>query len=1207
LLLPSIHFQIIPIFCEGIILIHVFASGRRSIRFIASAGRTFAILSILGATLTATAPAQSSAAAAARPNPGDRANGHLYKSVLAMQARLAQARATKSGRLSSPYQRTFGPLLKQWATQRAQAQTARPQAQTASESLNFPGYTGAPFIAAAPVSDSNRIFVSINGDFNKDGKQDIATINNDGTLNVILNSGAGDFTQDKISYSDTSAVSKDPLIVYGVAADLNKDGYADVIAMDVNNGKLLLWINNQNGGFVPAVSVAVAPINGGNFSNGGAIAVGDVNGDGNLDVVAVSQKQTSDPVSQTNSTYLATQVFAGDGKGNLAAPTEVDSVLGDDYYTNFGQGLALADMNGDGKPDIVLQLQGAGQDLENLVAVSLNQGGKFAPFSLSHASGVQIQSSLSSTVAVADINGDGHPDVLFSVGNQSSLYAGAVAVAFGDGTGALSAQPQTAAGNVPYLATFALADLNGDGKLDIVTFNSGSVSIFPGTGNGTFSAAPTASYAASDGTGDQQPGIADYNNDGKPDIVYVDSSLQVASFFGGNGDGTFRAAAIVSPGGINPAAILILGSADINGDGIPDLLAYDVTLLDNNQATTPAVVSLLSDGRGNFKEVTALSAATVDELSPTAVGDSVNFEVSPTVVDLNGDGRADIVFSNGKGVYTALANADGSFQAPDLIPGLALGCFPSLGDAGNIDGTGHTSLVLAYPGDGLCGGGPIPSGVIVLLNDGHAHFKASVLPAGTALYQARLVDLNGDGYPDLALSDVSAYTNNVYTVPNLGAAAKDGANFDLTRFATVLANYSVADILAGDWNGDGRQDLALATEGQIDVAGNNSPIEGTEGVLLLPNQGNFTFGQSELVAQGTSASWAEWSDVNQDGIPDLVLTAASAEQFSTGPSFGLQILPGLGGGLFGNPVNQVLPISNAYLFLGDFNGDGAPDAVVSGDYTGSLFLNRGGDTLTLATSPASATEGGTVTLTATLKTSLNDFAPGGNVTFTAGGATLGAAALASGVATLSYTIPAGAVAGTDTVLATYSGDSHFNRASASGSYAVTALAPAFTATLSSPGIALKGGETGVATVTLTANATFSGLITLSTSVSGTGLNASINPTAVTLGGGQSQQVSILLGTGSILSAESKRAKGWKGAIPAIALAALFPFVLGRRRRKRIGSIALLLLIASVLPLVALLGCGSSSSAKGTRTVTITATPSQPGAAAQTATLTVTLQ
>jgi hypothetical protein len=1203
-------------------LIHLFTIVRRSVAAFHSSSRTIGLGLILGATLTATSYAQTaSPVRAPQPPPGNKEDGPLYRNFMAMQARQAQARAASLTYSASPFSRTFGPLRKQWAAATSATASGRsksaagPQAQGSAESdgVNFPGYSAAPFIAAAPASELSQaklIYVSVNGDFNKDGKQDIATINTDGTLNVILNGGSGDFTKDQVSYSDTSEVSSYPNIVYGVAADLNGDGYADVVGMDADNGTLVVWINNSNGGFAPAVAVPVAPSNGAHFFDGGAIAIGDVNGDGNLDVIAVSQVQNYDFGSGDYTTDVATQVFAGDGKGNLGAPVEVDSVLFDDYFTSAGQGLQLADMNGDGKPDLVLQMQGGGQDLENFVTVALNQGGTFAPFSLSGRSGVPTQGGLASDVVVADVNGDGHPDVLFATGSDAGQYASTVEVAFGDGTGALSSQgPAVAAGNVPYLANFAVADVNGDGKLDIVTFNSGSVSVFPGTGTGTFSATPTASYAASDGPGDQQPAIADYNNDGKADIVYVDSGLEVASFFAGNGDGTFHGAPVITPGGVNPAFIIVLGSGDINGDGIPDLLAYDTSLIYSGQATTPAIVSLISDGKGNFKEVTALSAAAVETLTPTAAGNNPNLAVSSTVVDLNGDGRADMLLSNGGGIYTALANADGTFQTPALVPGLPIDCLPSLADAGNIDGSGHTSLVVAYPGDAFCGGsGSNPSGVIVLINDGHANFTASLFGVGSALYQARLVDLNGDGYPDLVASDVSAYTNNVYVVPNLGtAAASAGSIFNASGISTVLYNYAVADILAGDYNGDGKQDLALATSGQIDVAGNNSPIQGTEGVLLLPNAGNFTFGQSELVAQGTSASWAEWSDVNQDGIPDLVLTAASSEPFDTTPSFGLTILPGLGAGAFGPPVNEVLPITNPYLFVGDFNQDGAPDAAVSGGYTGSLFLNRGGDTLALAVSTASTTPGGAITLTATLKTTLSDFAPSGSVAFTLNGAPLGVSSLTGGGATFSYTVPAGTSAGTNAVVATYSGDAHFNQASAMGSYTVAALPPAFTLSISASSITLTGNQTGVATLTLSPNATFRGVVTLSSAASGTGLNVVFNPVSVTLGDGQSQQVSILLSKDAILSAESRHSSEWKGAGLTIAMAAFLPLLLGGRRTKRFSLIAPVLLCVILLPISALTGCGSPASTKSTQTIAITATPSVTGAPVQTTTFTVNLQ
>jgi len=123
------------------------------------------------------------------------------------------------------------------------------------------------------------------------------------------------------------------------------------------------------------------------------------------------------------------------------------------------------------------------------------------------------------------------------------------------------------------------------------------------------------------------------------------------------------------------------------------------------------------------------------------------------------------------------------------------------------------------------------------------------------------------------------------------------------------------------------------------------------------------------------------------------------------------------------------------------------------------------------------------------------------------------------------------------------------------------------------------------------------------------LNVVFNPTSVTLAAGQSQQVSVLVSSGSILSAESKPSAGWKGTGLTIAMTALLPLFLGRFRRRRLNLFASLLLFALLFPVAALIGCsgGSASSPKGTRTVTITATPSVAGAPVQTTTLTVNLQ
>jgi hypothetical protein len=1155
------------------------------------------------------------------PARSNKSGAPVMTEFLARQLRSLQARAAKQGHANTPFDRVFGPMISRQQLAQSGARKPSPAEEVkgtrrqalatdaaASVNLNFPGFYTAPYIFASPAVGTSALSTSVTGDFDHDGKPDIATINMDGTVNVILNGGSANPLQGGISYSDTSLLTRLPLLTYAVAADMNADGYTDIVGMDSLNSAIVLWINNGKGGFLPAVSVPVLGQNGSVFNEGGAIAVGDVNGDGALDVVAVSYAEFVASFQGFVNTNISTQVFAGDGKGNLEPPTEVDTALGHGITTPFGQGMQLADMNGDGTLDIAIDMQINDTFVENFVVVALNHGGTFDQFVRgNNSSNIQhFFNQAGGHVEVADINGDGFPDVLWNPGSEA---VGSVVAAFGDGTGNLSNQSFLVLGDNA-VETFHLADVNGDGKSDLITYDAGGVAVYPGNGDGTFSAYPANLYAASDNGAFTQPAIIDYNGDGKADVIDVNSILNTASFYAGNGDGSFQGAGSINPGGISPGLLQVQGSGDINGDGIPDLTALTITAGSNPLLGTGIeLVSLLSDGKGGFQQVTGLTSGILRSVGLLSVATGT---IYPTVVDFNGDGFADIVFATGNGIYTALSNGDGTFQVPVLVPGLALQCAANLPDAGNVDGSGHTSLVFAYPGDASCGGsGPTPPGIVVLINDGKGNFTASLQAVGNEPFQARLADLNGDGYPDLLLSDFD--TNNgvyaLYTLPNQGAAAAAAGNyFNPAQRTTLLSGYAITDILVGDYNGDGIPDLALATDGQ--VVGIDA-IFGSEGVVLLPGQGGFKFGAPSLVGQGTVPSWIQWADINQDGIPDLVI-ASSFPEVNEAPVFGLSVLPGLGNGLFAPPVSQVVPNNDTYVFTGDFNQDGATDVVVNrnaGVAFSGVFLNRGADNMTLSVANPSVAQGSNVTLTANLKTTFTDFAPTGTVTFTSNGAVLGTAWMSNGVASFTYSASA---AGVYPVAATYAGDGHFNQASATGSYTVAALAPAITTSASATSVNLTSGQSNIVTLTLSANPTYNGAVTFAASATGTGVSVAVNPTTVTLAGGQTQQVSVVIASGTLKSAAlHKSSNVWGRVAGTISLAALFPLFLFRARKFRRKLLLVLVLFAGLGCLAGLNGCSGGSStatkATGTQTVTVTATPSVAGVAPQTTTLTVTLQ
>lgn len=287
--------------------------------------------------------------------------------------------------------------------------------------------------------------------------------------------------------------------------------------------------------------------------------------------------------------------------------------------------VAVADFNGDGIPD--LAASGA------LLGVWLGTGGgKFAAPTL-----IALNVTLGSVVS-ADFNGDGKPDlaVAGSTQNEGEL---AVLLNLGNGTFAAPVYYSTQTGGG--LSRLAAGDFNGDSKVDLAVAGGG-VGVLLGNGDGTFGA--TAVY----GTPDDQEGIvvADFNQDGKLDLATSNygvsgSSPGSVSVFLGNGNGTFQAAIYKDLS----APALALATGDFNGDGRPDLA---VSVMNSN--TSDTVEILLGEGAGRFQNPVSYTLS--------AYGSAVS------VADFNSDGKLDVAVATITGTLSFfLGNGDGTFQS----------------------------------------------------------------------------------------------------------------------------------------------------------------------------------------------------------------------------------------------------------------------------------------------------------------------------------------------------------------------------------------------------------------------------------------------------------------------------------------------------------------------------------------------------------------
>ena len=360
------------------------------------------------------------------------------------------------------------------------------------QSLNFDPYV---LYSTGTADGASSVVGVAAGDFNNDGIPDLAVSNNNSQIVIFLGNGDGTFAAG-VPYTAGTEPGEP------VAVDLNGDGNLDLICIDNYTGAMLVMLGNGDGTFQAATS----PINAG----GNAMVVADVNGDGKLDLVFVNGG--FDP--GFGGAPIAIALGNGDGTFQAAA------FLTNTFTDVNADAIAIADLNGDGIPDIIFANQGySGMNMQDL-SVMLGKGdGTFAN---------PVDYALPGNptgLAIADLNGDGIPDVVVN----SDLSTQDTYVLLGKAGGTLAAAATYTSGS--FGGAVLIGDFNGDGKLDLAvpindyTYGNTYVNVLPGKGDGTFGTA----YSVAGGSGTGAPLAADLDGSGMLSFVAgtEDSGLSV--------------------------------------------------------------------------------------------------------------------------------------------------------------------------------------------------------------------------------------------------------------------------------------------------------------------------------------------------------------------------------------------------------------------------------------------------------------------------------------------------------------------------------------------------------------------------------------------------------------------------------------------------------------------------------------------------------
>jgi hypothetical protein len=767
-----------------------------------------------------------------------------------------------------------------------------------------------------------------------------------------------------------------------VAGDFNGDGRMDLAVGDMAygsySGRVYIFYNNGAISNIQATGANIILTGNGNF--GSSLAAGDFNGDGKTDLAVGANGNAGEVYVFLQGSTLKS------GTASLASIT----VNGQNSGDALGSAMVAGDFNSDGKTDLAVTAgeasSGSGQlyvlfQGSTLTSGTIGTGPLASVTTITGSGGAQLGYGL----VAGDFNSDGKTDLaveaFLSPGVVYVLYQGTTLTTGTIGTGALASVVTITGEGTSYFFGYSLAagDFNGDGKTDLAvsdnaySSNTGRTYVFYqgsklATGNASAAdviiTGETGSYFGS------SIAAGDFNNDGKTDLLVGASGYDPGSAANTGRAYVFYQGSELVTGNATAADVIITGessaskfgsmvlSGDFNGDGKTDIV---VGAKGYSSSAGRAYIFYSQNGQVNTGQ--SISGGTSSKLGyAMAAG------------DFNGDGRMDLAVGapNGAGSVYVFYN-DGTISttaatADVIITGEASSGLGSSMAVGDFNGDGKTDLAVGAPAYGSNSGRAyifyqgsqlktsLASAADVILNYSLGHFGFSMV-AG---------DFNGDGITDLAISEhiarVDVFYGNGTNSFNTASCTGSGPYTCSAASANAIITYanssdSIGDALAaGDFNGDGKTDLALSAD--------NTTAGGTVYVFYQGSKlttGTYSASTADAIITGEASSSKfgvsmVTGDFNGDGKTDLAV-GSHAYSSNTGKIYIIY-----GGAFSTNKVTLEVGVtaitgetSATSLFgyslaAGDFNGDGKTDLAV-GAYNynstqGRVYIFYQGSTLT---------------------------------------------------------------------------------------------------------------------------------------------------------------------------------------------------------------------------------------------------------------------